>query len=136
MKETYPFYYIVRSRENEGEPVIFIKVPNPGADVAYPDEIFGYLKRHFDFEKITRPEAETYEVFGIAPIVLPKEFINWVVEQIDKGELPNVKCMGPASLAKKHESLSGKAGHQGVATKEEINEALDDGRIWLNDHSV
>lgn len=76
---TYPVYYIVRYKlDKDAEPVAMICVDSVEQDVGYPTSVAVFLRKNFKISKISKEEAETYNVIEVATLYTPVEFAKWI----------------------------------------------------------
>ena len=81
----YPVYYTVKYKNAkiDEDPIAFLLVETEQDDIGFPVEVAVFCRKNFTFEKIRKAEAETYEVFGVAPTISPEKFAAWIADLSD-----------------------------------------------------
>lgn len=85
--DKYPVYYLIKTKfERDPQPVAFLVVKTEEDDIGFPVSVIQFVRENFDRERMTQAEAESYEVFGVAPIFTPEEFATWLIAKKDEIE--------------------------------------------------
>ena len=83
--DKYPVYYLVhRKNEKDSEPVAMVVIGSEAEDVGYPMSVAVFMRKNYNMKRIGQAEAETYEVFDVAPIFNPKQFGEFLAKESEE----------------------------------------------------